>query len=109
MADMDKIMDIAGKHNLRVLEDAAEGFGMRWKGNGSEYKHSGTIGDFGIFSFFPTKTLGGFGDGGMIVTNNDELARLARMYRVHGASKNITMNTLDTIQDWILYRQLFFK
>jgi Predicted pyridoxal phosphate-dependent enzyme apparently involved in regulation of cell wall biogenesis len=108
MADMDKIMDIAGKHNLRVLEDAAEGFGMRWKGNGSEYKHSGTIGDFGIFSFFPTKTLGGFGDGGMIVTNNDELARLARMYRVHGASKkyhyeHIGYNSrLDTIQAAIL-------
>ncbi|NRT28071.1 dTDP-4-amino-4,6-dideoxygalactose transaminase [Clostridium beijerinckii] len=105
---MDKIMDIAGKHNLRVLEDAAEGFGMRWKGNGSEYRHSGTIGDFGIFSFFPTKTLGGFGDGGMIVTNNDELARLARMYRVHGASKkyhyeHIGYNSrLDTIQAAIL-------
>ncbi|MBE6044264.1 MAG: DegT/DnrJ/EryC1/StrS family aminotransferase [Clostridium thermopalmarium] len=87
IADMDKIMDIASRHNLKVLEDAAEAFGMRWKGNGTEYKSSGCIGDFGVYSFFPTKTLGGYGDGGMIVTNDDELARLARSYRVHGASK----------------------
>ncbi|WP_238883492.1 DegT/DnrJ/EryC1/StrS aminotransferase family protein [Clostridium sp. YIM B02551] len=108
MPDMDKIMDVAEKHNLRVLEDAAEAFGMRWKGNGEEYKHSGSIGDFGVFSFFPTKTLGGYGDGGMIVTNNDELANLARCYRVHGASKKyhydfIGYNSrLDTLQASIL-------
>ncbi len=64
---------------------------MRWKGKGDSYRHSGTIGDMGIFSFFPTKTLGGYGDGGMIVTNSDELAERTRMFRVHGASKNITM------------------
>lgn len=87
MNNMDKIMEIANKHDLRVLEDAAEAFGMRWKGNGETYRHAGTIGDFGIFSFFPTKTLGGYGDGGMIVTNNDELAEKAKMFRVHGASK----------------------
>ena len=108
MADMDHIMSLAGKYSLRVLEDAAEAFGMRWKGNGEEYKHSGTIGDFGVFSFFPTKTLGAYGDGGMIVTNNDELASLAKMYRVHGASKkyhydHIGYNSrLDTIQAAIL-------
>lgn len=108
MADMDKIMDIAGKYNLRVLEDAAEAFGMRWKLNGEEYRHSGTIGDFGIYSFFPTKTLGGYGDGGMIVTNDEKLAQLARSYRVHGASKKyhydyIGYNSrLDTIQAAVL-------
>ncbi|MGH4123928.1 MAG: DegT/DnrJ/EryC1/StrS family aminotransferase [Clostridium sp.] len=108
MGDMDKIMDIASRHNLRVLEDSAESFGMRYKGNGSEYKHAGTIGDFGVFSFFPTKTLGAYGDAGMIVTNDDNLASLAKMYRVHGASKKyhydfIGYNSrLDSMQAAIL-------
>ncbi|WP_346885450.1 DegT/DnrJ/EryC1/StrS family aminotransferase [Clostridium sp. UBA4395] len=88
MCDMDKIMEIAKKHDLKVLEDAAEAFGMRWQMQGEErYRHAGTIGDMGVFSFFPTKTLGGYGDGGMIVTNSDELADMCRMFRVHGASK----------------------
>ncbi|MEG0307426.1 MAG: DegT/DnrJ/EryC1/StrS family aminotransferase [Clostridium sp.] len=88
MCDMDSIMNIAKKNDLKVLEDAAEAFGMRWQMKGDqEYKHAGTIGDMGVFSFFPTKTLGGYGDGGMIVTNSDELADLCRMFRVHGASK----------------------
>ena len=108
MGDMDKIMDISSRNNLRVLEDSAESFGMRWKGNGSEYKHAGTIGDFGVFSFFPTKTLGAYGDAGMIVTNDDNLARITKMYRVHGASKKyhydfIGYNSrLDSIQAAIL-------
>ncbi len=88
MCDMDKIMEIAKKHDLKVLEDAAEAFGMRWQMQGEErYRHAGTIGDMGVFSFFPTKTLGGYGDGGMIVTNSDKLADMCRMFRVHGASK----------------------
>lgn len=108
MANMDKIMDIANKYNLRVLEDAAEAFGMYWNGKDDQNKHAGTIGDFGIFSFFPTKTLGGYGDGGMIVTNDDQLAKLAKSYRVHGASKKyhydyIGYNSrLDTLQAAIL-------
>ncbi|KMT23110.1 DegT/DnrJ/EryC1/StrS family aminotransferase [Clostridium cylindrosporum] len=108
MADMDKIMDIAKSHNLRVLEDAAEAFGMRWRGNSDEYRHAGTIGDFGIFSFFPTKTLGGYGDGGMIVTNDEKLYEMAKIYRVHGASKKyhheyIGYNSrLDSIQAAVL-------
>lgn len=108
MADMDTITAISKQHNLKVLEDAAEAFGMRWKGNGSEYNHSGAIGDMGIFSFFPTKTLGGYGDGGMIVTNDDELAKLAKIYRVHGATKKyhydyIGYNSrLDSIQAAVL-------
>lgn len=112
MADMDRIMDIAGNHQLRVLEDAAEAFGMSWKGNGRQYKHSGTIGDFGVFSFFPTKTLGGYGDGGMIITNDEELAQRAKYYRIHGASKKyhydyVGYNSrLDTLQAAILLVKL---
>ncbi|MDQ7093676.1 DegT/DnrJ/EryC1/StrS family aminotransferase [Desulfosporosinus sp. PR] len=108
MADMDRIMDIAAKYRLRVLEDAAEAFGMRWKGQGGQYRHAGTIGDFGVFSFFPTKTLGGYGDGGMMITNDEELARKAKYYRVHGASKKyhyeyVGYNSrLDTLQAAIL-------
>ena len=108
MGDMDKIMDIANRYNLKVLEDSAESFGMRWKGNGAGFRHAGTIGDFGVFSFFPTKTLGAYGDAGMIVTNNEELARTTKMYRVHGASKKyhydyIGYNSrLDSIQAAIL-------
>lgn len=108
MSDMDKIMDIAKRHSLKVLEDAAEAFGMEWKGAGKEYVHSGLIGDFGIYSFFPTKTLGGYGDGGMIVTNDEHLASLAKMYRVHGASRKYHYDylgynsRLDTIQAAIL-------
>ncbi|KGN00705.1 DegT/DnrJ/EryC1/StrS family aminotransferase [Clostridium botulinum] len=108
MADMDKIMEIAKKHDLKVLEDAAEAFGMRYKGNGEQYIHSGGVGDFGVYSFFPTKTLGGYGDGGMIVTNDDKLAELAKQYRVHGASKkyhydHVGYNSrLDTLQAAVL-------
>lgn len=108
VADMDRIMSIAKNYDLRVLEDAAEAFGMRWKGKGEEYKHSGTMGDLGIFSFFPTKTLGAYGDGGMIVTNDDDLAKMAKSFRVHGASvkyhyDHVGYNSrLDSIQAAIL-------
>ena len=108
MANMDDIMDIAKRHNLSVLEDAAEAFGMQWKGNGDRYRHAGTIGDMGIYSFFPTKTLGAYGDGGLIVTNNNELADITKMYRVHGAKKKYNHeymgynSRLDNIQAAIL-------
>jgi len=106
-ADMSACMELAKKNNLTVLEDAAEAFGMRTMYNG-EYKHAGLIGDFGVFSFFPTKTLGGYGDGGMIVTNNEELYKKAKSYRAHGSSKKyhhdyVGYNSrLDTLQAAIL-------
>jgi len=112
MADMDRIMEIAGNHQLKVLEDAAEAFCMRWKGKDGQYKHSGTIGDFGVFSFFPTKTLGGYGDGGMLITNDEDLAQQAKYYRIHGASKKyhydyVGYNSrLDTLQAAILLVKL---
>ena len=106
-ADMAKCMELAEKYRLAVLEDAAEAFGMKtiYKG---EYVHAGTIGDFGVFSFFPTKTLGGYGDGGILVTNDEDLYNKAKKYRVHGASKKyhhdyIGYNSrLDTLQAAIL-------
>jgi len=80
--DMDPLMEIAKKHNLRVLEDVAQAFGSEYKG-----KKVGSIGDAGAFSFFPSKNLGGFGDGGMLTTNDDEIADQVKMLRVHGAKK----------------------
>ncbi|MDR2767636.1 MAG: DegT/DnrJ/EryC1/StrS family aminotransferase [Treponema sp.] len=106
-ADMTACMGLAEKHRLTVLEDAAEAFGMKSRYKGG-YVHSGVIGDFGVFSFFPTKTLGGYGDGGMLITNNEELYAKAKSYRVHGSSVRyhhdyIGYNSrLDTLQAAIL-------
>ena len=108
MTEMDQISSLTGKYNLKLLEDAAEAFGMKWIGNSQEIRHSGTIGDMGIYSFFPTKTLGAYGDAGMIVTNDLELYQLAKAYRVHGSTKKyhydyVGYNSrLDTIQAAIL-------
>jgi len=105
--DMNKCMELAKKNNLTVLEDAAESFGMKTMYN-NELIHAGLIGDFGIFSFFPTKTLGGYGDGGIIVTNNEDLYKKAKSYRTHGSVKKyhhdyIGYNSrLDTLQAAIL-------
>jgi dTDP-4-amino-4,6-dideoxygalactose transaminase len=80
MADMDPIMEIARRHNLVVIEDAAQAIGSEYKG-----RRAGSIGHFGCFSFFPSKNLGGFGDGGMITTNDAALAHKTRLLRNHGA------------------------
>ncbi|MGE4272439.1 MAG: DegT/DnrJ/EryC1/StrS family aminotransferase [Desulfitobacterium sp.] len=79
MADMDPILELAKKYNLKVIEDAAQAIGAEYKGH-----KAGSLGDAGTFSFFPTKNLGGYGDGGMIVTNDDALAEAARVLRFHG-------------------------
>lgn len=78
-ADMDPILDIAKKYNLNVIEDAAQAHGATYKG-----RIIGSIGDIACFSFYPGKNLGAYGDGGAIVTNNDELAIKARMIANHG-------------------------
>jgi dTDP-4-amino-4,6-dideoxygalactose transaminase len=78
--EMNKIMDIARRHNLKVVEDGAQAIGVQYK----DGKHVGTIGDIGCFSFFPSKNLGCFGDGGLVVCNNDELGEKLRILRVHG-------------------------
>ncbi len=81
-ADMDIILSIAHKHQLRVIEDAAQAFGAEYKGD-----KAGTLGHVGAFSFFPTKNLGAYGDGGMLATDDDDLAETARMLRTHGAKR----------------------
>jgi dTDP-4-amino-4,6-dideoxygalactose transaminase len=78
--EMDTIMEIAEKHNIKVIEDAAQAIGTQYK----DGKCVGTIGDIGCFSFFPSKNLGCFGDGGLVTTNNRELADKLRILRVHG-------------------------
>jgi dTDP-4-amino-4,6-dideoxygalactose transaminase len=79
-ADMDALLALAKEHGLKVIEDAAQSIGAQYKG-----RQAGTMGDFGTYSFFPSKNLGGFGDGGMLVTNDDALAEFARVLRVHGS------------------------
>ncbi len=79
-ARMNEIIKIANKNNLFVIEDAAQAIGTQYK-NG---KFVGTIGDIGCFSFFPSKNLGGFGDGGIVTTNNEALGEKMRIQRVHG-------------------------
>ncbi len=80
MADMGPIMEIARRHDLIVIEDAAQAIGAEYRG-----RRAGSLGHFGCFSFFPSKNLGAFGDGGMIVTGDPDLARRARLLRNHGA------------------------
>jgi dTDP-4-amino-4,6-dideoxygalactose transaminase len=83
-SDMDAIMEIAKKHSLYVIEDNAQGIGSDYfSGNGTTQK-LGTIGDIGCTSFFPSKNLGCYGDGGAIFTNNDELAVQLKMVANHG-------------------------
>jgi dTDP-4-amino-4,6-dideoxygalactose transaminase len=102
-ADMDPISEIAQKHNLKVVEDAAQAIGARYKG-----KKAGSRGDLGCFSFFPSKNLGGAGDGGMVVAHDESLADLVRKLRVHGATQKyyhsiVGYNSrLDTLQAAIL-------
>ena len=79
-ADMDPILEIAKRHDLKVVEDCAQAIGAFYKG-----KKAGSMGDAGCISFFPSKNLGGFGDGGMVVTNDGDLYDKIRILRVHGS------------------------
>ena len=106
-ADMDQILEIAKKNNLRVIEDSAQAVGAEYRG-----KKAGSMGDLGCFSFFPSKNLGGMGDGGMVTCNSEELEELIHMLRIHGgrpknyhASLGIN-GRLDTIQASILIKKL---
>jgi dTDP-4-amino-4,6-dideoxygalactose transaminase len=79
-ADMDPILEIARRHGLYVIEDAAQSLGAAYKG-----RRAGSIGHLGCFSFFPSKNLGGFGDGGMVVTNDTDPYEKVKKMRVHGS------------------------
>jgi len=79
-ADMDPICALAAKYNIRVIEDCAQAFGATYKG-----RKVGTRGDCGCFSFFPSKNLAGYGDGGMIITGNMDMAKNLRLLRNHGS------------------------
>ncbi|MDD9271807.1 DegT/DnrJ/EryC1/StrS family aminotransferase [Paenibacillus sp. GCM10023248] len=78
--EMDPIIDIAKKYSLYIIEDACQAIGAEYK-----EKKVGTIGDIGCFSFFPTKNLGAFGDGGLMVTNSDKIATIVRGLKAHGS------------------------
>jgi dTDP-4-amino-4,6-dideoxygalactose transaminase len=78
-AEMEALLDIATRHHLRVIEDAAQAHGATFRG-----KRAGSFGDIACFSFYPGKNLGAYGDGGMLVTDDAELADRARMLRNHG-------------------------
>lgn len=82
-ANMDEIMQLAKKYKLHVIEDAAQAIGTKYHG-----KMAGVLGDIACFSFYPTKNLGCYGDGGMIVTNDDKLASIVKALKVHGAGKD---------------------
>jgi len=117
IADMDEITAIAQEYGLAVVEDAAQAIGATYAASVSDHgprtmdpgpTKAGTLGDLGCFSFYPTKNLGAYGDGGMITTNNDELADKLTMLRVHGSRpkyyhKMVGVNSrLDAIQAAIL-------
>ena len=102
-ADMDPIMEVAREHNLKVIEDACQAHGAEYKG-----RRLGSIGDIGCSSFYPGKNLGAYGDGGMVLTNDEEIAQKVRMLRNYGSRikyyhefKGFN-SRLDTIQAAIL-------
>lgn len=105
--NMTAIMEVARKYNLKVIEDCAQATGAIWEG-----KKVGTIGDVGCFSFFPTKNLGCFGDGGAIATNNPDIAERVEYLRRHGGKvkyqhEELGLNSrLDTLQATILLIKL---
>ncbi len=107
-AEMEAIMQIAKKYNLYVIEDLAQANGSNYIFNNSQTKKAGSIGHIGCTSFFPSKNLGCFGDGGALMTNDDELAKKIRSITNHGMTvryyhDNIGINSrLDTIQAAIL-------
>ena len=114
MADMDEIMKIAKEYNITVVEDAAQAIGAQYSRSRTTdhapgpSARAGTVGDLGCFSFFPTKNLGAYGDGGMVVTNDDDLAEKVRILRVHGSKpkyyhRMVGVNSrLDALQAAIL-------
>lgn len=106
-ADMDPILDVAKAKGIPVIEDACQSLGAAYKG-----KKAGALGDFGAFSFFPSKNLGGFGDGGMVTTNDDGHAATLRALRMHGETSRYHHRLvggnfrLDALQAVVLHVKL---
>lgn len=102
-AEMDKILEVARINNLKVIEDTAQAMGAKYK-----KRQAGSMGEAGCLSFFPSKNLGGFGDGGMVITNEKTIADKIRMLRVHGSTVRYihsaigTNSRLDALQAAIL-------
>lgn len=111
-ADMERIMALAKKHNLYVIEDVAQAIGADYTFSDGRKQKAGTIGDIGCTSFFPSKNLGCYGDGGAMYTNNDDLAKKMRMIAHHGQSVQYVHDVLgvnsrlDTIQAVVLKAKL---
>ncbi len=111
-ADMERIMEIAKKHNLYVIEDVAQAIGADYTFKDGSVVKAGTIGTIGCTSFFPSKNLGCYGDGGAIYTNDDALAKKLRMVAHHGQSVQYVHDVLgvnsrlDTIQAVVLKAKL---
>jgi dTDP-4-amino-4,6-dideoxygalactose transaminase len=103
MVPMQPILDIAKRHGLRVVEDAAQSHGARWEG-----RRAGSVGDVGCFSFYPGKNLGAYGDGGAVVTNDDAVADRVRLLRDFGQRRKYEHEIkgdncrLDSIQAAVL-------
>jgi dTDP-4-amino-4,6-dideoxygalactose transaminase len=115
-ADMDPILVIAEEYGLAIVEDAAQSICAKYfsKASGGKYMNVGTMGTTGCVSFFPTKNLGGFGDGGMIFTRDEQLAEMMRMLRVHGSEQQLRYfhkyvgwnSRLDAVQAAVLLAKL---
>ncbi len=111
-ADMERIMDLAKKHNLYIIEDVAQAIGADYTFSDGKTAKAGTIGTIGCTSFFPSKNLGCYGDGGAIYTNDDALAKKLRMIAHHGQSVQYVHDVLgvnsrlDTIQAVVLKAKL---
>lgn len=107
VCNMDKLQEIASAHQLHIVEDSAQALGAKFKEQGA-----GTFGSFGVFSFYPAKSLGCLGDGGALVTNDDEIAHRVKMYRDHGRAPdgNVvawgTNSRLDNLQAAILNHKI---
>lgn len=111
MAPMEPLLEVARRHGLAVLEDSAQSIGARQRVGGA-WRATGQLGDMTAFSFFPSKNLGGFGDGGMVVTDDDRLAARLRRLRTHGGEKmyhhdEVGYNSrLDALQAAVLAAKL---
>jgi UDP-2-acetamido-2-deoxy-ribo-hexuluronate aminotransferase len=105
LADMDRFGELADERGLLLLEDSAQGIGMRWRG-----RHAGTVGRAGVLSFFPSKTLGAFGDAGAVVTNDDTIGaavRAARDGTSHAGPNRVTFRSrCDELQAAVLLTRL---